>query len=182
MNICVFCSASEVAEKYVRPAEAFARLIGEKKHTLLWGGSDRGLMKVVASGVQDAGGKIIGVSAELLKENARKNADEMIIAPTIAERKKTLIERADAIVILVGGFGSLDELSEALELKSHGAFHKPIVILDTDDFYAGLKQQLEKMDTEGFLKSAKRLVPLEDIVYFADTPEDAMRYIEAYGA
>ncbi|MDO8514272.1 MAG: TIGR00730 family Rossman fold protein [bacterium] len=181
MNICVFCSASEIAEKYTKPAAEFAKLLGEHGHTLVWGGSDKGIMKVIASGVQDAGGKIVGISVEFLKEHTRRNADEMIIAKTLGERREAMLERADAIVAMVGGIGTLDEVTEVLELKKHGVHKKPIVILSTGSFYEGLKQQLEKMEKEGFLRSAKIPLPLDELIYFADTPKDAMRYIEAHG-
>lgn len=87
MNICVFCSANDLEEKYTQPGEELARLLAKAGHTLIWGGSDYGLMKVMADGVQQGGGKIVGISMELFKAYARKEADEMIIAKNISERK-----------------------------------------------------------------------------------------------
>ena len=62
MNICVFLSAADLDERYTRPAREFAELIGYRGHTLVWGGSDTGLMKVVADGVRETGGRLVGVS------------------------------------------------------------------------------------------------------------------------
>ena len=177
MNICVFCSASEVAEKYNQPAAEFAKLIGEHGHTLVWGGSDKGTMKVIADAAQSSGGKIIGVTMELLKANARENADEMHVMSSLTERKAMLLEKADAIVVLPGGLGTLDEITEVMELKKHNQHNKSLVILNTDGFYGGFKAQLERMDAEGFLPRS-----LSELVAFADTPEGAMRYIEAHGS
>jgi hypothetical protein len=174
MNICVFCSAQDVDTKYQDAAAEFAALIARRGHTLLWGGSNVGLMETIASAAQEAGGKIIGVSVEFFKENARENADEMIFTADLAERKKVLLEKSDALVALVGGTGTIDEISEMIELKKYKKHAKPIVFLNTDGFYDGLKQQFERMKSEGFL-----MFPLEDIVHFAETPEDAMNYIEA---
>lgn len=176
MNICVFCSANDVGEKYTAHAVEFARLIGEGGHGLIWGGADRGLMRVVADAVAGAGGKTIGISVELLRHTARENADEMIIAKTLGERKATMLSRADALVVLAGGIGTLDEITEILELKKHKQHGKPVVILNTDNFYEGFKAQLQRMEREGFLTQ-----PLGELVYFAAAPDEGMRYITEYG-
>ena len=176
MNICVFCSAQTVAGIYTDAAIGFATLIGERGHTLVWGGSDRGMMKTIADASQAAGARIVGVSMELLKEKARQNADQMIIMPTLGERKAGLLARADAVVVLPGGLGTFDEVTEVLELKKQRLHDKPIVFLNTEGFYGGFKLQLERMEKEGFLPQ-----PLAEYLSFADTPEEAMRYIEEHG-
>ncbi|MFE3192639.1 TIGR00730 family Rossman fold protein [Nocardia sp. NPDC059240] len=174
MDICVFLSAADLDERYTGPAREFAELIGKGGHTLVWGGSDVGLMKVVADGVQDSGGRLVGVSVEFLRGKARANADEMIIAADLAERKATLLARADAVVVMVGGTGTLDEATEILEMKKHGLHRKPVVLLNTAGFYDGLLTQFERMEAEGFLP-----IPLADLVHFADQPAAAMAYLEA---
>src|SRR4051794_1668442 len=108
MNILVFCSAQDVPEKYTKAATELATLIAEGGHTLIWGGSDSGTMKVIADAAQAAGGKTHGVSMELMKELARKNADIMEVAKDLAERKAFMLERSDAVVALPGGIGTLD--------------------------------------------------------------------------
>lgn len=170
--ILVFCSANDLEEKYTKPAKEFAKLIAQNGYGFVWGGSDTGLMRVMASAVQDVGGKIIGISVEMLKHKARQNANEMIIAKDLAERKSIMLKRGDAIVLLVGGIGALDEITGILELKKHSVHNKPIIILNTDHFYEGLKIQLQKMKDDGFLTR-----PLDDLIYFADTPQEAMEYI-----
>src|SRR3954468_9942743 len=77
--ICVFLSAADLDERYTGPAREFARLLGKGGHTLVWGGSDVGLMKVVADGVQEAGGRLVGVSVEFLAAKVRPGVDEMVI-------------------------------------------------------------------------------------------------------
>ncbi|MGN9818655.1 TIGR00730 family Rossman fold protein [Streptomyces sp. SD11] len=173
MNICVFLSAAELDERYTRPAREFAELLGKGGHTLVWGGSDVGLMKVVADGVQEAGGRLVGVSVEFLGAKARKDADEMVVARDLAERKALLLGKADAVVIMVGGTGTLDEATEILELKKHGHTDKPVVLLNTAGFYDGLKEQFLRMEAEGFLP-----VPLTDLVFFAEEAVGALAYLE----
>ncbi|MFE4265111.1 TIGR00730 family Rossman fold protein [Streptomyces sp. NPDC056883] len=173
MNICVFLSAAELDERYTLPAREFAELLGRGGHTLVWGGSESGLMKVVADGVQAAGGRLVGVSVDFLAAKARKNADEMVIARDLAERKALLLAKADAVAILVGGTGTLDEATEILELKKHGKTTKPVVILNTAGFYNGLKEQFRRMEEEGFLP-----VPLTDLVFFAEGADAALAHLE----
>ncbi|MET9644706.1 TIGR00730 family Rossman fold protein [Streptomyces syringium] len=173
MHISVFCSAADLDDRYTTPAREFAELIGKGGHTLVWGGSESGLMKVMADGVQAHGGRLVGISVEFLAAKARKNADEMVITKDLAERKAQLLARADAIVIMVGGTGTLDEATEILELKKHGMHTKPVVLLNAAGFYDGLKQQFQRMDAEGFLP-----LPLADLVFFAEDGVGAMAYLE----
>ncbi|MGW1890994.1 LOG family protein [Streptomyces sp. NPDC002004] len=174
MNICVFLSAADLDDRYTGPARDFAELIGKAGHTLVWGGSDVGLMKVVADGVQEAGGRLVGVSVDFLAAKARPGTDEMVIAKNLAERKALLLEKADAVVIMVGGTGTLDEATEILELKKHGHTAKPVVLLNTAGFYDGLQTQFRRMEEEGFLP-----VPLTELVFFAEDPAGALAYLEA---
>ena len=171
-TICVFCAANNVDEKYIKDTNVLGKLMVENKYDLVWGGSDKGLMKVIADGVQSAGGKIIGITMEMLKNTRRMNSDEMIIAKDLPERKSLLLKRADAIILLVGGIGSLDEVTEILEHKKHNVHNKPIVVLNTDGFYSGLKAQFIRMKEDGFLTKE-----INELIYFADTPNDALSYI-----
>ncbi len=172
-SITVFCSASNLDEKYVNDAYELARLIALNKYELFWGGSYEGLMRTVADGVREGGGKIHGVSMEILRDVAMSDADEMVFAKDHAERKAIMIDRGDAIVILAGGIGTLDEAATVIELKKHGLVNKPIIFLDTDGFYEGLKTQLLRMKMEGFIQNE-----LEDLVFFAKTPKDAIEYLQ----
>lgn len=174
MNICVFLSAADLDERYTAPARDFAERLGKAGHTLVWGGSDSGLMKVVADGVQEAGGRLVGVSVEFLAAKARPGADQMVFAKDLAERKALLLAKSDAIVVMVGGTGTLDEATEVLELRKHGKHTKPVVLLNTAGFYDGLKAQFHRMEDEGFLP-----LPLTDLVFFAEDGVSALAHLEA---
>ncbi|MEU3600615.1 TIGR00730 family Rossman fold protein [Streptomyces sp. NPDC006798] len=173
MRICVFLSAADLDERYTGPAREFAELLGKGGHTLVWGGSESGLMKVVADGVAETGGRLVGVSVDFLAASARVGADEMVIARDLAERKALLLAKSDAVVVMVGGTGTLDEATEILELKKHGRQNKPVVLLNTAGFYDGLKTQFRRMEAEGFLP-----VPLAELVFFAEEPVSALAYLE----
>ncbi|MBI2621110.1 MAG: TIGR00730 family Rossman fold protein [Candidatus Levybacteria bacterium] len=176
--IAVFCSAQNVDEKYVKAATEFGELLAKNKYHLVWGGTDEGLMKVIADEVKNGGGKLHGVSHGVFQHLARKDADEMIIAKSLGERKAAMLERSNAIIALVGGIGTLDEITEIIELKKTKHHNKPIIFLNTDNFYNGLKIQLQKMKDEGFLESSLGHPLDEDLFYFADTPNDAIEYIK----
>lgn len=172
MNVCVFCSASEVAGIYKKDAREFAKLLCQNGYGLIWGGSDHGLMKVIADEVQKAGGQLLGVSVSHLAKIAKQGDFEMIIAKDLGERKATMLARADALVVMVGGIGTVDEMTDVLEQKKHKLHDKPVVVLNTDNYYRGLKMQFEKMVKEGFVTRK-----LDELVHFADTPKEAIEYI-----
>jgi uncharacterized protein (TIGR00730 family) len=172
MNITVFCSAYSLDERYTAPATEFARLLGAGGHTLVWGGSNAGLMGLLADEVKAAGGRLVGVQVELLAHKGYPGADEMVMTRDLAERKAQLLARADAIVVLVGGLGTLDEITEVLELKKHNLHDKPVVLLDTEGFYTGMRVQLERMDAEGFLPR-----PLDQLLAFAETPAEVFAHL-----
>ena len=173
MNVCVFLSAADLDERYTRPARDFAEILGKGGHTLVWGGSDTGLMKVIADGVRQTGGRLIGISVVFLREWARKDADEMVFADDLAERKALLLARSDAVVVMAGGLGTLDEATDILEQRKHGLHNKPVVLLNTAGFYDGLVLQLRRMEQEGFLP-----VPLDDLVFVTDDGARAIAHLE----
>lgn len=172
VKICVFLSAADLDERYTAPAREFGELIGAGGHSLVWGGSDTGLMKVVADAVRAAGGRLVGVSVEFLRAKARVDADEMVFAKDLAERKALLLSGCDAIVVLVGGLGTLDEATEILELRKHGLHDKPVVLLNTAGFYDGLVTQLDRMDADGFLP-----IPSTDLLHVAADADSAMAHL-----
>ena len=170
--IAVFCSAIDLEEKYIKPAQEFARMMAKNGYYLVWGGSNTGLMRTMAEEVQKGGEELIAVTIDLFKSVVKKDANEVIVATSLGERKATMLLKADAIVVLVGGVGTLDEAMEVIELKKENQHNKPIVLLNTDNFYTGLKHQLQRMQNEGFMHKH-----VDELVYFADTPEAAMEYI-----
>jgi uncharacterized protein (TIGR00730 family) len=174
LNICVLLSAADVDESYNRPAQEFPQLMGRARHTLVWGGSDTGLMKVVADGVRGAGGRLVGVSVDFLRTFARHDVDEMLMAADLAERKALLLARADAVVVMVGGLGTLDEATDILELRKHHLHDKPVALLNTDGFYDGLVLQLQRMEADHFLP-----LRVAELLYVARDGAEALAHIEA---
>lgn len=154
MNICVFCASTEdVPYIYRIAAEELGQQIAVRGHTLVFGGGDVGLMREVASSSLQSGGKVIGVIPEYLREKEQRfeNADELIITETVAERKKIMIERSDAFLILPGGFGTMEEFFEVVASHFRDGLSKPIGLLNTAGFFNQLYAFLNFLSYEHFV-------------------------------
>lgn len=174
MRITVFLSSNTVPEKYVVAARELGELLGRRGHTVVWGGTDLGLMKVVVDAVEIHGGFSEGVSVRFLEQYVRPNV-EMVVTEDLAARKRHLLVDTDAVVVLPGGTGTLDETMDAVELRRHGLTSSPVLALDTDGFYDGLRAQLERMEAEGFLN-----VPLAEVATFVATPTEVLAILDTY--
>lgn len=172
LSIGVFCSARDLSATLTEPARELARMIGEQGYNLVWGGSDIGAMHVISAEARSAGAKIIGITTESLKRSQHKTADKMIVTEDLGERKMKLVELSDALVVLPGGTGTLDEVADVIERKKFGEHYKSIIFLNTDGFYEGLRNQFDRMESEGLLNR-----PVSDIVSFVTTPKAAMDLI-----
>lgn len=172
LAVGVFCSARDLSGKLTEPARDLARMIGENGFDLVWGGSDVGTMHVISHEAREAGSRIIGVTTESLSRSQHKSADEMVVANDLPERKMEIVNRSDAIVVLPGGTGTLDEVADVIERKKFGEHYKPIIFLNADNFYDGLRIQFNRMEDEGMLNR-----PLSEIVDFAESAGEVMDLI-----
>lgn len=163
MRVCVFCASSEdVDPRYVEAAAEVGRALGEAGHDLVYGGGDLSLMGAVSRGVRDAGGHVTGILPELFADRAQADAehDEVVITSTMRDRKTAMGERADAFVVLPGGFGTLEELLEVLVLRMLGYHDDPIVlydvVLDGVPFWQPLLDWFERLIDDGFARDGAR--------------------------
>src|ERR1700733_524209 len=110
-SVTVYCSSSrEVAQVYLDAAEELGRAIAREGWQLVYGGNDCGCMGALAHAARDAGGKVIGVTPQLLVDNgiADQKCDELIVPPDMRQRKALLESRGDAFIALPGGLGTLE--------------------------------------------------------------------------
>lgn len=152
-SVCVYCgSRNGVRPSYGQAADDTGAMLARRGWRLVYGAGDVGLMGRVANATQAAGGKTFGViPTHLLDwEVGKRDLDTFIITETMHERKKVMIMNANAIVILPGGAGSLDELFEALTWRQLSLHSKPIFVLNTDNFWAPLIDLIDHFITEGF--------------------------------
>ncbi len=153
-NLAVFCGSKEGNNPiYIQEATELGKLMGSLKMTLIYGGGGKGIMGAVANAVMANGGTVTGIIPEhLLKwEAEHKEVEDMIVTADMHERKKLLYSKADAAIILPGGFGTLDELYEILTWNQLSLHQKPIYLLNSGGFYNHLLAHMDKMHHEGFL-------------------------------
>ena len=135
--LCVYCSSSlHLSSDYYEMADRVGRELVSHGWGLVYGGGNAGLMGSVAQGVKAAGGVVVGVIPEFMKvrELAFTDADELISVSTMAERRKLMIDRADAFLALPGGIGTLEEISEVLTLRYLGQMDKHIVFINQNGY------------------------------------------------
>lgn len=171
----VFLSAKDLPPKYTEPAVEFGKLLVQQGYRFVYGGSEVGLMKVVADIVEETGGSIVAVSTTIFQSVCRTGVSEVFLTGSISERKNVMLRESDAVVALSGGTGTLDEVTEIIELRKNNAHDKPVVFINTGGFWNGLKIQLETMEQEGFL-----FKPLHELLYFAESPQDAISYLNKH--
>jgi hypothetical protein len=138
LAIAVYCSSSEnVGQEYFAEARTLGRLIGEHGHSLVYGGCAIGLMGEVARAAKEAKATVFGVIPETIHKRglAYDACDELVVTPSMHERKFAMEDRADAYVALPGGFGTLEEFVQVLTLKSLHYHSKPILLINLNGFY-----------------------------------------------
>ncbi len=178
MNICVFSSSSNAISKvYFDEARKLGKLIGEQGHTLVNGGANVGLMEAVTIAASDAGAKTIGIIPERFVQRslASTNSHEVISTKDMQERKAKMREISDAFIALPGSFGTLEEILEVLTLRQLSYHTKPIVFINTNNFYQFLFKQFEQAFAEQFAKEIYR-----DLYFSAEHAESALEYITFY--
>jgi len=158
-RIAVFCGSSLGFDPiYVESAKKLGHYFAKHNIGLVYGGGKIGLMGTIADSIMENNGEVIGVIPNLLRheEVAHTKITELIVTKKMSKRKVKISRLADGYIALAGGFGTLDELFEALTLGQLGIENKPIGILNTNDFFNHSLKQLDFMVAEGFLKEANR--------------------------
>ncbi len=176
-TITVYCSSSDaVADVYKTAASELGTLIASQGSTLVYGGSQVGLMGAVSEAAFAAGGTVVAVMPSLFQaaKLPHNEAIELVITEGMRARKTIMEERADAFIALPGGYGTLEEVLEVITNKQLGLHAKPIVVLNTNNYYAPLLAQFDTGVAEHFIRPQFR-----DLFHVADTPRAAMDYITA---
>lgn len=177
MTVCVFAaSSSRIDSRYSDDAGKLGSLFARAGMDVVYGGGGIGLMGILADSVMQGGGSVTGVIPSFMNDEGwgHSGVSEMIVTGDMGERKKNMFARADAVVALPGGIGTLEELSEAITLKQLGLFRGPVVILNTLNFYDPLIEFLEHMIVGNFLRPEHK-----GIWTIASTPEDVIGILES---
>jgi hypothetical protein len=157
--VTVYCSSSsEIPYHYLEAAHELGISIARAGWTLVYGGNRIGMMAAVADAARGAGGKVVGITPQLLVDQgiADDQCDELVVTAGMRERKALLEQRADAFVALPGGLGTFEELFEVLVGRLLGYHDKPIVLLNIAGYYDALLAAIDHGVREGFIKAKAR--------------------------
>jgi hypothetical protein len=167
-SVAVFCgSHSGKNPIFAQHVRELGKLLAMLKVKLVYGGGQKGLMGILADSVLEHDGKIMGIIPELLIEweAQHQGLSELAVVPDMHSRKKMIYDRSDVVIVLPGGFGTMDEFFEILTWNQLKIHHKKIYILNSDGFYDYLLKHLQIMAKEGFLYGE-----LQDAIHFCATP------------
>ncbi len=174
--VCVFCASSTIIDPaHIDTAAAVGTALAERGWTLVSGGGTVGSMGAVARAARAAGGHTVGVIPRALAamEVADHDSDELVVTDDMRERKGIMDARSDAFLGLPGGLGTLEELLEVWVSRSLGMHAKPIVVLDPDDSFAGLRALIDSLVDQSFVRPEAR-----DAVSWVATVPEALQLIE----
>ena len=175
-TIVVYGASSADAEKvFVDAAYELGGLIAKAGKRLVSGAGSTGLMAAVENGALDAGGVAMLIIPQFVVDNGWLHAGltATIVTPTMHERKNRMAQMADAVIALPGGTGTFEELFEIITWKMLGLFVKPIVILNTDNYYDPLLLMLERTSDRHFMNPVFRR-----LWAVAQTPDEAIRLVD----
>jgi len=176
-SVCVYCGSRMGAKPaYEAAARDFGTGLANAGLRLVYGAGDVGLMGTVARAAQAAGGETFGVIPEHLvnREIGKRDLTTYVVTETMHERKKVMLYNADAMVLLPGGMGSLDELFEAITWRQLGLHNKPIVVLNTDGYWEPLRTLVKHVVSEGFAGADHA-----EHLQWADTPDAALKALQS---
>ncbi|HVU21159.1 MAG TPA: TIGR00730 family Rossman fold protein [Rhizomicrobium sp.] len=175
-KICVFCASSHGTEPaYAAAAKQFGTLLGETGYDVIFGGGYVGLMGEMAHAAKLAGANVTGVLPEFLRYLEPPSIEEKVIfTDGLPERKRLMMEMADGFVVLPGGIGTIDEFFEVMIAIQLRVIAKPIILLNTEDFFAPLQMLIEQTVSQGFAGAS-----VSTFFHVAMTPQAA---IEKLGA
>jgi uncharacterized protein (TIGR00730 family) len=179
-RIVVFCGSSlGFNPVYKEAAIELGNYFAKNKIGLVYGGGKIGMMGILADTILDHNGEVIGVIPKLLekKEVVHAGVEEMIVCKKMSERKVIMSKLINGYITLPGGFGTLDELFEALTLNQLHIEQKPVGLLNINGFFDGVLLQLDKMVEEGYLKQINR-----DMLLIGTSVEELKQKINNYKA
>jgi cytokinin riboside 5'-monophosphate phosphoribohydrolase len=178
VRICVFCSSSDAVDRvFLDAAVQTGSLIAQGGHSLVFGGGRVGLMGAVARGVHAGGGRMVGIIPTFMNRPGVPclDCDELIFTADMRERKARMMGMAEAFIVLPGGFGTLEEMSEVITQKQFDFVKAPLVAVNIRGFYDKLSDFFEVFYAERFAKPAFRAT-----CPFVESPADALAYIESW--
>ncbi len=153
-SLAVFCgSKSGNNPLFESHTKELGHLLAANNITVIYGGGNKGLMAAVANSALEKKGKVVGIIPQMLtdREHQHDGLTELVVVETMHLRKQLLYEKADAAIILPGGYGTLDEVFEMLTWNQLNIHDKKIFFLNSGGFYDHLIAHIQQMHNENFL-------------------------------
>ena len=157
-SICVFCGSSTGTDPaFSRAAADLGALMASRGITLVYGGSNIGLMGIVSAAARDAGGNVIGIIPERIAEHVAAQPDIALeVVPDMHARKSRMYELSDGFIALPGGIGTFEETFEVWTWNQIGYHAKPLALLDVAGYYRRLGEFLDHAVESGFVRALQR--------------------------
>ena len=158
-TVAIYCGSNDGrVESYKQFATKLGKVLAKRKINLVYGGTNKGLMGILANSAIEKGAHVTGVITERLKAKNQVHPNLSMIEtyPTMQSRKARMIELADACIMMPGGIGTLEEFMEVWTLNQLGETSKPLGVLNIDNYFGNLIAFIEHMIAERFLPSAHR--------------------------
>jgi uncharacterized protein (TIGR00730 family) len=176
-SVCIFCGANFNGDAILKQTvEQLAEIMVDRDIALVFGGGKVGMMGLLADAVLSRGGKAIGVIPQFLmnKEVGHTGLTELHVVDTMHQRKQLMSDLCDGIIMLPGGFGTLEEFFEVLTWLQLGLHNKPTGVLNVNGFYDFLLKQMDVMVEQKFLKPVNRKLVLTsgDAIELVNLMED----------
>ncbi len=175
-TVSVYCaSSSKALPSYYEAAAKVGECFAKGNIHVIFGGGKGGLMGAMANCLLNEGGRVTGVIPRFMCDEGWHHGGltELKVVETMHERKALMASMADAVLAMPGGIGTFDELFEIITWKQLGLFNKPIVILNTNDYFRYFLQLMQHAEVEQFIRNEHR-----QIWQLVDTPEDVLPAIE----
>lgn len=175
-KIAVFCSASDaIAPVFMEKAKELGTWLGQHRKWLIYGGSNTGLMEVLAKSAKENGAMIMGVVPTKLEENGRVSdlLDVTFHSVNLSDRKDIMVQEAEVMVALPGGIGTLDEVFHVMASCSIGYHDKRVIFYNIEGFWNDILAFLERLEEQHF---AHR--PLKNYFEVANTLDELIRLLE----
>ena len=153
-SIAVYCGhQTGIDPQFKRDARAVGRMLAKNDIRMVFGGGDVGLMGTVASAALDNGGDVIGVSTDavIAMQEPAHDGISIQVVDGVNERKQIMFNESDAFIILPGGIGTLNELTDILTMQQIGETTKPLFFLNTNGFWNPLTRLIKHMRKNGFV-------------------------------
>lgn len=152
-SVCVYCgSSSHIDDDSKHAAADVGAALGSRKIRVIYGGGCSGLMGPLADATLKAGGEVTGIITKFIRDRERQHTGltELVVVDDMHVRKHMMFDKAEAFVVLPGGFGTLDETFEVLTWKQIGLHNKPILIFNHQHFWSPMLDLLRHMISRGF--------------------------------